>query len=213
MIDDDHRGYLMELMGTKLLTLPQPVQIVGMSATMSNISLLATWLGAHSYETRYRPVPIEEHLVYEGNVYPATTTSELLKTAKNLNAATQKTGTRATRRIEPSGHKEFQDPVLNAVVSLASETAKAGYGALVFASSRYGCETDARWIAKVMPTLDELESGLVEKRIEVMAELRSLGTGIDPVLEETVPMGVAFHRKSNQETFTSLAANTIIFRC
>ncbi|KAK1447024.1 DEAD/DEAH box helicase [Colletotrichum cuscutae] len=185
MIDDDHRGYLMELMGTKLLTLPQPVQIIGMSATMSNISLLATWLGAHSYETRYRPVPIEEHLVYEGNIYPATTTSELLKTAKNLNTATQKTGSRATRRIEPSGHKEFQDPVLNAVVSLASETAKAGYGALVFASSRYGCEADARWIAKVMPALDELESGLVEKRTELMAELRSLGTGIDPVLEET----------------------------
>ncbi|KAI3534768.1 DEAD/DEAH box helicase [Colletotrichum filicis] len=196
MIDDDHRGYLMELMGTKLLTLPQPVQIIGMSATMSNISLLATWLGAHSYETRYRPVPIEEHLVYEGNIYPATTTSELLKTAKNLNTATQKTGSRATRRIEPSGHKEFQDPVLNAVVSLASETAKAGYGALVFASSRYGCEADARWIAKVMPALDELESGLVEKRTELMAELRSLGTGIDPVLEETVPMGVAFHRPS-----------------
>ncbi|KAL0781484.1 hypothetical protein CaCOL14_002819 [Colletotrichum acutatum] len=194
MIDDDHRGYLMELMGTKLLSLPQPVQIIGMSATMSNISLLATWLGAHSYETRYRPVPIEEHLVYEGNVYPATTTSELLKTAKNLNTATQKTGSRATRRIEPSGHKEFQDPVLNAVVSLASETAKAGYGALVFASSRYGCEADARWIAKVMPTLDELDPGLVEKRGELMAELRSLGTGIDPVLEETVPMGVAFHQ-------------------
>ncbi|KAK1711079.1 DEAD/DEAH box helicase [Colletotrichum lupini] len=193
MIDDDHRGYLMELMGTKLLTLPQPVQIIGMSATMSNISLLATWLGAHSYETRYRPVPIEEHLVYEGNICPATTTSELLKTAKNLNTATQKTGSRATRRIEPSGHKEFQDPVLNAVVSLASETAKAGYGALVFASSRYGCEADARWIAKVMPAVDELESGLVEKRTELMAELRSLGTGIDPVLEETVPMGVAFH--------------------
>ncbi|UQC80049.1 DEAD/DEAH box helicase [Colletotrichum lupini] len=197
MIDDDHRGYLMELMGTKLLTLPQPVQIIGMSATMSNISLLATWLGAHSYETRYRPVPIEEHLVYEGNIYPATTTSELLKTAKNLNTATQKTGSRATRRIEPSGHKEFQDPVLNAVVSLASETAKAGYGALVFASSRYGCEADARWIAKVMPAVDELESGLVEKRTELMAELRSLGTGIDPVLEETVPMGVAFHHVSS----------------
>ncbi|KAI3556340.1 DEAD/DEAH box helicase [Colletotrichum abscissum] len=210
MIDDDHRGYLMELMGTKLLTLPQPVQIIGMSATMSNISLLATWLGAHSYETRYRPVPIEEHLVYEGNIYPATTTSELLKTAKNLNTATQKTGSRATRRIEPSGHKEFQDPVLNAVVSLASETANAGYGALVFASSRYGCEADARWIAKVMPALDELESGLVEKRTELMAELRSLGTGIDPVLEETVPMGVAFHRQSNHETLTSLRTNILI---
>ncbi|KAJ0164268.1 DNA polymerase theta [Colletotrichum tanaceti] len=143
MIDDDHRGYLMELMGTKLLTLPQPIQIIGMSATMS----------------------------------PAQHAS------------------RAVRRVEPSSHKEFQDPVLNAVVSLASETARAGYGALVFASSRYGCENDARWIARVMPTQDELDPDLVEERVDLLAELRSLGTGLDPVLEETVPMGVAFHQE------------------
>lgn len=85
--------------------------------------------------------------------------------------------------------------MLNAVVSLASETARAGYGALVFASSRFGCESDARWIARVMPALDELDSSVAEKRIELLAELRSLGTGLDPILEETVPMGVAFHRK------------------
>ncbi|WYZ34801.1 hypothetical protein EsH8_I_001077 [Colletotrichum jinshuiense] len=197
MIDDDHRGYLMELMGTKLLTLPQPVQIIGMSATMSNIKLLATWLGAHSYETRYRPVPIEEHLVYEGNVYPAATTSELLKTANQLKTGTQtlQQVSRAIRRIETSSHKEFKDPVLNAVVSLASETARAGYGALVFASSRYGCESDARWISRVMSAQDELDPILVEKRADLLAELRSLGTGIDPVLEETVPTGVAFHQR------------------
>lgn len=35
MIDDDHRGYLLELMATKLLSLEQIVQIVGMSATLS----------------------------------------------------------------------------------------------------------------------------------------------------------------------------------
>nr|XP_036585735.1 DNA polymerase theta subunit [Colletotrichum truncatum]KAF6795786.1 DNA polymerase theta subunit [Colletotrichum truncatum] len=196
MIDDDHRGYLMELMGTKLLSLPQPVQIIGMSATMSNISLLANWLGAHSYETRYRPVPIDEHLVYEGGVYPAATTSELLKTASELTTKTQPMqNLRAARRIESSIHKEFKDPVLNAVVSLASETAKAGYGALVFASSRPGCESDARWIARVMPTQHELDPILVEKRVDLLAELRSLGTGIDPILEETVPMGVAFHQE------------------
>lgn len=34
MIDDDHRGYLLELMATKLLSLEQSVQIVGMSATL-----------------------------------------------------------------------------------------------------------------------------------------------------------------------------------
>ncbi|KAM0643910.1 hypothetical protein ACHAQF_002094 [Verticillium nonalfalfae] len=35
MIDDDHRGYLMELMATKLISLPQSMQVVGMSATLS----------------------------------------------------------------------------------------------------------------------------------------------------------------------------------
>lgn len=35
MINDDHRGYLMELMASKLLVLERPVQIVGMSATLT----------------------------------------------------------------------------------------------------------------------------------------------------------------------------------
>jgi DNA polymerase theta len=35
MIDDDYRGYLMELMATKMLCLSQQVQIVGMSATLT----------------------------------------------------------------------------------------------------------------------------------------------------------------------------------
>lgn len=35
MIDDEHRGYLIELMATKLLSLSSPVQIVGMSATLT----------------------------------------------------------------------------------------------------------------------------------------------------------------------------------
>ena len=34
MIDDDHRGYLMEVMASKLLVLDSHVQIVGMSATL-----------------------------------------------------------------------------------------------------------------------------------------------------------------------------------
>ncbi|KAJ5013917.1 DNA polymerase theta [Colletotrichum sp. SAR 10_99] len=167
---------------------------IGVCTIEKNINLLANWLGAHSYETRYRPVPIEEHLVYEGNIYPAATTSELLKTANELKTQ-QLENTRAVRRIESSDHKELKDPVLNAVVSLASETARSGYGVLVFASSRPGCESDARWIARVMPASHELDPALVDKRIDLLAELRSLGTGIDPVLEETVPAGVAFHHK------------------
>ena len=35
MINDDHRGYLIELMASKLLVLDQNIQIVGMSATLT----------------------------------------------------------------------------------------------------------------------------------------------------------------------------------
>jgi len=42
MIDDDHRGYLLELLGTKVLCLDHFVQIVGMSATLSVSRLLPT---------------------------------------------------------------------------------------------------------------------------------------------------------------------------
>ena len=34
MIDDVHRGYLLELMATKLLSLERNVQLIGMSATL-----------------------------------------------------------------------------------------------------------------------------------------------------------------------------------
>ncbi len=38
MITDDHRGYLMEVMASKLLVLDSHVQIVGMSATLTVLS-------------------------------------------------------------------------------------------------------------------------------------------------------------------------------
>jgi len=35
MIDDDSRGYILEVMATKILTLEQDVQMIGMSATLN----------------------------------------------------------------------------------------------------------------------------------------------------------------------------------
>jgi replicative superfamily II helicase len=195
MIVDDHRGYLLELMATKLLCLDDhAVQIIGMSATLTNIKLLATWLQGYHYETHYRPVPIEEHLVYDSRIYAAGTTSRLTK------AATQVNGTRVSQSpsaaigtIAASDAKELQDPVLNAVVALASETARAGYGVLVFASSRAGCETDALIIGRVMPPLYEWDADIQEKRTDLLGDLRSLPGGLDPTLEQTITSGVAFH--------------------
>jgi replicative superfamily II helicase len=95
--------------------------------------------------------------------------------------------------IEPSTHKELKDPLLNAVVSLAIETARAGFGVLVFASSRAGCESHAKVISKAMANLDELDANIRFRRLELLSDLASLGTDMDPILEHTIPHGVVFH--------------------
>lgn len=160
------------------------------------MDLMARWIDGHTYETKYRPVPIHEHLVHEGKVYPAASTASLVKTATQL--STQRptqSSVSPVKQIETSEHKEFRDPVLNAVVSLAHETASTGFGVLVFAGSRGMCESDARWIARVMPQTNEISPALLDKRMDLLSDLRSLSTGLDPVLGETVMFGVAFHRK------------------
>lgn len=50
MLDDEHRGYLLELMVTKLLLLQQDIQIIGMSATLSvRCPALSTGLAMLTY--------------------------------------------------------------------------------------------------------------------------------------------------------------------
>lgn len=174
-----------------------------------NIQLLAKWLHGHFYETHYRPVPVEEHLVYDGIVYAAGTTSRLLKTASQLKIGTQPSQAQAAamRMIDTSSFKELQDPVLNSVVSLANETARAGYGVLVFASSRAGCESDALIISRVMPALSDMNTEVQEKRIDLLGDLRSLPSGVDRVLEQTIPLGVAFHHAGLTTEERDLVAN------
>jgi replicative superfamily II helicase len=48
------------------------IQIVGMSATLPNLELLAKWLDASLYETDFRPVPLKQYLKIGKHVYNAS---------------------------------------------------------------------------------------------------------------------------------------------
>ena len=61
MLGDHSRGYLLELLLTKILYVAgDSVQIIGMSATLPNLSDLSRWLRASLYTTQFRPVPLTE---------------------------------------------------------------------------------------------------------------------------------------------------------
>jgi replicative superfamily II helicase len=195
MVDDAHRGYLIELLTTKLLCLSTEVQIVGMSATLNNIEILAKWLGAHSYKTQYRPIPVQEHLVCDGNVYRAEMKRHSLTApnAANPHPLLSIADSTPLRSIKSSAHKELQDAVVNAVVALACETVLSGFGVLVFSGSRAACEGDAKLLARAVTAVAKVDSDTVSRRLDMIGNLRSLPTRIDPLLEQTIPAGVVFH--------------------
>jgi DNA polymerase theta len=61
LIGDEQRGYLMELILSKLCFL-KDVQIIAMSATFPNIRQVAQWLNSELYITDFRPVKVDEYI-------------------------------------------------------------------------------------------------------------------------------------------------------
>ncbi|XP_029948848.1 DNA polymerase theta-like [Salarias fasciatus] len=190
MIGDSGRGYLLELLLTKIRyitqkqntsgSLSEGVQVVGMSATLPNLSLLASWLGAELYQTDYRPVPLHEHLKVGRNIYD-----------KSLSVVRQ-----FTPALSVKGDDDH-------IVSLCYETVSEGRSVLLFCPSKNWCEKLADTIAREFYRLrntdrdGEAEPQPVclqqEELLDVVAQLRRTPAGLDPILQRTVPWGVAFH--------------------
>ncbi|XP_040001213.1 DNA polymerase theta isoform X2 [Xiphias gladius] len=190
MVGDSGRGYLLELLLTKIRyiaqkqnttgSLSEGVQIIGMSATLPNLSFLASWLGAELYQTDYRPVPLQEHLKVGCDIYD-----------KNLSLV---------RQFTPALHIKGDD---NHIVSLCYETVREGHSVLLFCPSKNWCEKLADSIAREFYTLRHTDrQGDTDPQpvcldqeglVDVIAQLRRTPAGLDPILQRTVPWGVAFH--------------------
>ncbi|XP_046847579.1 DNA polymerase theta-like [Xenia sp. Carnegie-2017] len=187
LIGDPSRGYLLELLLTKVLYVTQSimdhnVQIIGMSATLPNVNTLATWLKADLYYTDYRPVPLTEYfkvgtVLYDrsGNVSRELDMSQLI-----------------------DGDEEH-------VLLLCQETVVRGNGVLIFCPTKSWCEKLAEVIAKHFNKLfsttehDQKKSPLytgildIDALKDVFEQLRSCQVGLDGVLKKTLRYGVAYH--------------------
>ncbi len=117
----ESRGYLLELLVTKLLyLLKDKIQIVGMSATLPNIDVLARWLDAALFVTDFRPVPLKEYIKC-GDVIESVEDGTI-------------------RKLEYD--KDPRDPDM--LVPLIWETVHQQNSVLVFCSTKDTCERVAR---------------------------------------------------------------------
>ncbi|CDY23339.1 BnaA08g12070D [Brassica napus] len=197
MVGDQHRGYLLELMLTKLryaagegssesssgessgnssgkIDPTHGLQIVGMSATMPNVGAVADWLQAALYQTEFRPVPLEEYIKVGNTIY-----NKKMEVVRTIPKAADMGG---------------KDP--DHIIELCNEVVQEGNSVLIFCSSRKGCESTARHISKlikkVVIDVDREQSEFMDIQSAIDA-LRRSPSGVDPVLEETLPSGVAYH--------------------
>uniref|UniRef100_A0A8D2IKD5 DNA polymerase theta n=1 Tax=Varanus komodoensis TaxID=61221 RepID=A0A8D2IKD5_VARKO len=195
MLGDSQRGYLLELLLTKVCfltvktkkretnmvcSLSNGIQIIGMSATLPNLDLLASWLNAELYCTDFRPVPLVEQVKIGSKIYDSS-----------MNVV---------REVKPKLHMKDDN---DHIVSLCYETVHDGHSVLVFCPSKNWCEKLADIIAREfcylqhkclqkMSTLSPviLDTGRVE---ELMSLLKRSPSGLDSVLQRTIKWGVAFH--------------------
>ncbi|XP_061844724.1 DNA polymerase theta [Colius striatus] len=196
MLGDSHRGYLLELLLTKVRYVTEKVtkrqvkttnpsfggiQIIGMSATLPNLGLLASWLDAELYCTNFRPVPLKEWVKIGSNIYDSS---------MNL-----------VREFEPKLQLKGDE---DHVVSLCYETVCEGHSVLLFCPSKNWCEKLADIIAREFYSLQQDESSAKKSALapvvvdreginEVLDQLKRSISGLDSVLQRTLPWGVAFH--------------------
>lgn len=197
MVGDQNRGYLLELMLTKLryasgegntesssgetsgtssgkVDPAGSLQIVGMSATLPNVTAVADWLQAALYQTEFRPVPLEEYVKVGNTIY-----NQKMDIVRTISKAADLGG---------------KDP--DHIVELCNEVVQEGNSVLIFCSSRKGCESTAGHVAKHLKRFSLNQLSGQNESIDITSAidaLRRSPAGLDPTLEETLPAGVAYH--------------------
>ena len=176
MVGDSSRGYLLELLLTKLLyhsrqenSSSSSLQIVGMSATLPNLDLLSRWLDAALYTTDFRPVPLTQ-LVKIGNIVHDLTGKPV-------------------RQLPSLPHEH--------ITFLCQEVLQSGHNVLIFCSTKAWteklCDLIAGTLLNKTPALDQTLVLNAEGLKEISQQLSRLPMTVDPVLARCVRRGIAYH--------------------
>jgi len=189
MLVDRSRGFLLEVLLSKVkFLLGNRVQLVGMSATLPQLSDLATWLDASNYTTKYRPVSLSVRVAKAGMLYARKIEDESL-----VPPATS-TFDSVFELVDPSQSALPHSSVTATTTALCLQTLQRGKSVILFCPTKKSCEEMASHItAAIAADALGLDAGLATRRVLVLEELRQLPSSLCPILKATVPRGVSYH--------------------
>ncbi|KAJ8287065.1 hypothetical protein GJAV_G00046640 [Gymnothorax javanicus] len=177
MLGEGSRGAVLEMALAKVQYVSKETQIIGMSATLSNVEDLKEFLKADNYTNDFRPVQLKEYVKLKDCIYEIDPKEEhCFRLSRPLN-------------FKYSSSMQKIDP--DHIIALVTEVIPA-HSCLVFCATKKSCENVALMICKYLKTEFVLQRE--GEKAALLGELKASGNGsLCPVLGKTVPYGLAYH--------------------
>ncbi|XP_069781952.1 helicase POLQ-like isoform X2 [Narcine bancroftii] len=177
MLGEGSRGAVLEMALSKILFMSKTTQIIGMSATLNNVSDLQRFLKAEHYSSNFRPVQLKEYVKIRDCIYEVDNKSEDCFTfARLLN-------------YKYSSNMEKIDP--DHIIALVTEVIPQ-HSCLLFCPTKKNCENVSKMLCKYLSK--SFLSVKEKEKYALIQELKDIGNGaICPILQGTVPYGLAYH--------------------
>ncbi|XP_038438172.1 helicase POLQ-like isoform X4 [Canis lupus familiaris] len=135
MIGEGSRGAILEMTLAKVLYTSKTTQIIGMSATLTNVEDLQKFLQAEYYTSQFRPVELKEYLKINDAIYEVDSKAENGMTFSRL------------LNCQYSDTLKKMDP--DHLVALATEVIP-NHSCLVFCPTKKNCENVAEMICRFL---------------------------------------------------------------
>lgn len=163
-IDDESRGPTLEILTARIKQLKPDIQILALSATISNAQEVAGWLGANLAFSQWRPIPLKEGVYFNERIIFNNDSTRLVK-------------------------EEVDDDL----GKLTVDTLRGGGQVLVFVNSRRSAQAAARELCpSVAPLLKPEEKKILADLAKDISEDHA-ATKVCKKLAEIVKSGCAFH--------------------
>ena len=164
-LNDSERGPTLEILAARFKGLNPQLQILALSATVSNGRQIANWLNAKMVQSTWRPVPLKEGIYLQDHIHFSDLTSHSLreKTKSDLG-------------------------------NLCLDTVRAQGQVLVFVNSRRSAQAASRQVARhVAPLLNPKERTQLQNLSQQLLGSATESTKVCQRLAEVTSKGVAFH--------------------
>lgn len=181
MVGDASRGYSLETLLAKTVYQNEVrIQVIGMSATISNLRDIARFLKADIYTRDFRPVELKEYVKIGSEILSIDSKARFLGDAFKPERTIGEDYTSKMLKRDPEH-----------VASLVLEVIPKS-SCLVFCATKQYCENVAILLADLVPK--ELRDFRREEKINLLDCIKADSGGrICSVLAKTIPFGIAYH--------------------